>query len=235
MSSKGPGRPPGRSQKGRARERHLYETALRLFAQQGYTQTTLRQIARAADVSPGLMYRYFDGKEAVVLRLYTELSVSYAARVGTSPQSWSDGVSEAVQESLAVLAPHRPLLQSLMGILVSPADGGVFSEDTRAARARVMQAFERAVTQATDAPSTAIQRPLARLCYLGHLGVILFWLLDRSEQQKATERLVEGIRRHLGRVRWMLRLPGAQRLLGSLDEVVWSGLLGDQHRSEPVL
>ena len=231
MSPKGPGRPRGRSEKGIARETYLYETALHLFDQQGYEQTTLRQIARAAGVSPGLMYRYFDGKQSVVLRLYTELSLTYAARVGTAPQSWAAGVAQAVEDSLAVLTPHRSVLQALMGVLVSPARGGLFSEDTKSARVRVMGAFERAVMHATDAPSAELQRPLARLCYLGHLAVILFWLLDRSHDQHASARLVGGIRRYLGRAHWLLRLPGAHRALTSLDGVVWSGLLGHSPRS----
>jgi len=161
-----------------------------------------------------------------VLRLYTELSTTYAARIGTAPQSWSVGVVGALQESLDVLAPHRPLLQSLMGVLVSSRSGGLFSDDTRAARLRVMGAFERVVLCATDAPGEGLRLPLARLCYLGHLGVILFWLLDRSAHQSATARLVGGIEKHLGRTRWLLRLPGSQRALGALDEVVWAGLLG---------
>lgn len=235
MTSKGPGRPRGRSDKGIARETALYNTALSLFAQHGYERTTLRQIARAAGVSPGLMYRYFDSKQSVVLRFYTELSLAYAARVGTVPQSWSEGVAQAIEESLAVLAPHRCLLQSMMGVLVSPSAGGLFSEDTQIARLRVMGAFEQAVMTATDAPRADLQRPLARLCYLGHLAVILFWLLDRSEKRHATERLVGGIRQHLGRAVWLLRMPGARRVLDSLDGVVWSGLLGDRPRSAPRL
>ena len=226
MSGMKPGRPPGRSEKGRAREALLYDTALRLFAEQGYEATTLRQIAKAADVSPGLMYRYFDGKQAVVLRLYTELSTTYAAQVGTAPRPWADGVSGALEESLRVLGPHRTLLQSLMGVLVSSGEGGLFSNATREARLRVMGAFERAVSVAPDAPGTGLQMPFARLCYLGHLAVILFWLLDRSPDQGATQRLVAGIGRNLGRTRWLLRLPGAARVLGALDDVVWAGLLG---------
>ena len=226
MASRGPGRPTGRSDKGRAREALLYETALRLFAEQGYAQTTLRQIARAAGVSPSLMYRYFDRKQALVLRLYTELSTTYADRVGTEPQPWAVGVSAALRESLTVLGPHRALLQSLIGVLVSPGEDGLFSPTTMAARRRVMGAFERAVLQAPDAPSRALLQPLARLCYLGHLGVILFWLLDRSAGQRATERLVGGIERNLGRSRWLLRLPGAGRLLRPLEAVLWEGLVG---------
>lgn len=233
MSSRRPGRPTGRSDKGRAREAHLYETALRLFAEQGYAQTTLRQIARAAGVSPGLVYRYFDAKQAIVLRLYTELSTTYADRVATAPAPWATGVVGALEESLAVLGPHRALLRALMGVLVSPGEGGLFSAATAPARERVMGAFTRAVCAATDAPSTALGPSLARLCYLGHLGVILFWLLDRSTEQRATRRLVDGIGRHLGRVRWLLRLPGATGLLGALDGVVWEGLLGEAATPHP--
>ncbi|HCH63934.1 MAG TPA: TetR/AcrR family transcriptional regulator, partial [Deltaproteobacteria bacterium] len=163
MAERKAGRPPGRSAKGRAREAALYETALRLFAEQGYEATTLRQIAQAAGVSAGLMYRYFGGKQAVVLRLYTELSTTYSARVGAVPQPWAAGVAEALAESLAVLGPHRSLLQSLMGVLVSPGEGGIFSEATRDARRRVMDAFERAVCTAPDAPGTGLRLPLARL------------------------------------------------------------------------
>lgn len=220
------GRPAGRTDKGRAREAHLYRVALRLFAEQGYASTTLRAIARTAGVSPGLMYRYFDSKEAVVLRLYTELSSEYASQVGAEAQPWAVAVADAMDASLTVLGPHRSLLRSLTGVLVSTGDSGLFSPATSEARLRVQQAFERAILEAPDAPAPAIGRPLARLCYLGHLGLLLFWLLDRSDGQGATSRLVSGIRRLLPRARWLLRLPGAPSMLHSLDEIIWEGLLG---------
>lgn len=45
----------------------IQAAALHLFAKQGYSQTTVEQIARAADVSPSTFFRYFKTKEAVVL------------------------------------------------------------------------------------------------------------------------------------------------------------------------
>jgi AcrR family transcriptional regulator len=41
---------------------------LRLFGEQGYHDTTIEQIAEAAEVSPSTFFRYFPTKEDVVLR-----------------------------------------------------------------------------------------------------------------------------------------------------------------------
>jgi AcrR family transcriptional regulator len=45
----------------------IQEHALRLFRDQGYHETTVEQIAAAAEVSPSTFFRYFPTKEDVVL------------------------------------------------------------------------------------------------------------------------------------------------------------------------
>ena len=45
----------------------IQEHALRLFREQGYNETTVEQIAEAAEVSPSTFFRYFGTKEDVVV------------------------------------------------------------------------------------------------------------------------------------------------------------------------
>lgn len=45
------------------RRSELLSTAMRLFAEEGYDNVSVRAVARAAGVAPGLAYHYFDSKQ----------------------------------------------------------------------------------------------------------------------------------------------------------------------------
>ena len=225
---RGRGRPRGESAQGAAARQHLYETAVRLITTRGYHATTLRDIAREADVSVGLLYRYFPSKQSVIVALYDQLSQEFVthATAAMSSGKWRDRFLVALRGSLEVLQPHRATLGALIPVLVGDPDDGVFGERMAFSRARVQRVFEEAVTAASDSPSPALAGALGRLLYLFHLGVLLWWLLDKSPRQRATHGLTALVAQMLPSAALALRLPAMKRFITGVDGLVRSGLSG---------
>ena len=221
------GRPPGQSAQGAAARDRLYQTAIRMISNRGYEATTLRDIAREAGVSVGLLYRYFPGKQAVIIALYEELSRDFARDAATmKPGKWRDRVLFALDTSLRVLRPHRTTLRALIPVLVGDPDDGVVAAGTAFSRLRVQQVFESAVAGAADAPNPPVAAALGRLLYLVHLAVLLWWLLDKTPKQRTTDALVALTQQLLPSAALTLRLPPIRRFVVAMDELLREGLFG---------
>jgi AcrR family transcriptional regulator len=222
------GRPSGQTEQGLAARQRLYETALRLIAERGFEQTTLREVAAAADVSVGLLYRYFPSKQAVVLALYDELSAEQAVRAQSiSKGKWRDRFLSTLESSLDVLRPHRTTLSALIPVLVSNAPDGLFSSTTAFSRERVQRTFQDAVLGASDAPKPEVAAALGRLLYLIHLAVILWWLLDKSTNQRATRALIDLLKKVLPAAAMTLKLPKAGNFILAGDRLFQEALVGE--------
>ena len=221
------GRPPGQTAQGAAAKDRLYAIALRMIATRGYDATTLRDIAAEAGVSVGLLYRYFPNKRAVIVALYDELSADFVRQAASMPAGkWRDRFTFALAMSLGALKPYRLPLRGLAPVLVGDADDNVFAPRMAFSRARVQGVFERAVAGAADAPSPPLAAALGRLLYLMHLAVLLWWLLDKTTNQRATTALVGLAERLLPSAALTLRLPPVRRFVLGVDELIREGLFG---------
>jgi AcrR family transcriptional regulator len=219
------GRPPGPTSQGAAARDRLYAIAMRLIAERGYEATTLRDIAKEAGVSVGLLYRYFPGKQAVVIALYDQLSAEYARQAADMhPGKWRDRFLFALKTSLHVLEPHRVALRALTPVLVGDPADGIFTATTAFSRLRVQRVFEDAITGASDAPKQPLAESLGRLLYLVHLAVLLWWLLDKSPRRRATAALVSLTQQVLPSAALALRVPPVRRFVISADELLREAL-----------
>lgn len=91
----------------RERKKHqtalaLHEAALRLFAEHGFQETTVEEIADAADVSARTFFRYYVSKEAVVFADEGERREVWAKTLHDRP--WSEPVLDSLREASIGLA-----------------------------------------------------------------------------------------------------------------------------------
>jgi AcrR family transcriptional regulator len=226
------GRPAGRTAEGEATRLRLYGAAIALIDERGYEAATLRDVATRARVSPALLYRYFPNKRAVVVALYDQLSEAFARHASHMPRGkWRDRFVFALELSLRTLGPHRVTLRALAPVMVGDADENVFAQNATLSRKRVQSIFQEAVVGATDAPKRPLAESLGHILYLAHLGVILWWLLDRSPGQRATKALVALIRQVLPSAALALELRPVRGFVQSADALFREGLLGDDLQS----
>lgn len=74
-----------RERKKQRTRRTIAEAALRLFAERGYEETTIADIAAAADVSPRTFFSYFPSKEDVVFAEMDERLAEVRSRIAECP------------------------------------------------------------------------------------------------------------------------------------------------------
>jgi TetR/AcrR family transcriptional regulator len=83
----------------------LLDVSLELFVRKGYAGTTVRDIAKGARVSPGLMFHYFPSKDAL-LQAHVRLmaagieSVAQQLRYSTQPLDTFRSIAHATLQSL---------------------------------------------------------------------------------------------------------------------------------------
>jgi AcrR family transcriptional regulator len=214
--------------KGERTRQRILEAALALFVEEGYEGATLRGIAARAGCSPALAYRYFSRKEDLVLALYDRLAGELAAEVAGLPRGRvGERFSAAMRSHLGRLAPYRRVLGALFGVATDPKSGvGCFGAGTRGVRGQMQAAFVGVVTGARDAPREPHAGRLAVLLYGAHMGIVLFWLLDRTPEQRATGTILRVAGELLTWARPLLVLPPLAGMLARLTVAIEAVLGG---------
>jgi AcrR family transcriptional regulator len=227
--------PEERTAKSEATRERILETARALFAAKGYAETTMREIAKEANCSLGLAYRYFETKDAMVLALYERLVVEFAEEVRALPsgplaQRWS----QATRGDIARLEAHRGALMGLTSAGLAPGrETQVLGGATTGVRRNMLTLFLGLVTEARDAPKGEIAEALATLFYALHLLLVFFWLQDPTPNQKTTHALIDFGEEMLGRLRLLLRLPWTGNALTRLADILAPLLYGSVSAEPP--
>jgi len=189
--------------------RRIYEAALELFREKGFEQTTMRDIAAKAGVALGGAYYYFASKEAIVLAFYHEMQESSHEAILEAISGHTklkDRIRVVMEKRFELLAPNRKFCDALFRHAPDSKDPlSPFSDETRSIRERSIDHL-RTEVEGSDVKVPADLKPqLPYLLWLYQMGLILFWLYDRSPRQQRTQKLME---KSLGLLVGLLRIAG---------------------------
>jgi AcrR family transcriptional regulator len=130
---------PGLRERKKQRTRETIErVALRLFDQRGYANTTLEDIAEAADVSRGTIFSYFDSKEDILF-----------------------GEETTRLEQLEQMLEHRPGGTSTIDTLLEFIHDIPFADERIRLRNKILSSEEEALQDRRRARTARLERMIA--------------------------------------------------------------------------
>jgi AcrR family transcriptional regulator len=187
-----PGTPSQRAASEETR-RHILDTALGLFREKGFEETTMRDIASRADVSLGAAYYYFESKEAIVGAYYESVQHSHQLLARETFARGGDlraRLRVALHAKIDIMQEDRRFLRALFRYGGDPDHPlSWFGKATREQRQLSTNVFaeviekERLPDDVRDAAPTIL--------WALHMGILLYFLYDASPQQRRTRRLID--------------------------------------------
>jgi len=172
----------------------ILEAALSVFRAHGFEKATMREIAAEAGVAVGAAYYYFDSKEALVMAFYERSQREMQAEIVAAldhAKTLDARLRAIISRKFSYFAPNRRLLSALTAHTDPEHPLSPFSKETAAIREEDIAAFERAVSESGVKLPPSVAPYLARLLWMYQMGLILFWVYDKSESQTKTMALYE--------------------------------------------
>jgi AcrR family transcriptional regulator len=124
------------------RQQQILQAAARVFAKKGFESATIREVARAARVSEGSIYRYFKNKQDLLVHLPRQfiqppIEAFRAASMSTDspPPSPEELLLSILQNMVAAITHNRELMRVLFTSLPT------MDEATRATYIREVPAY----------------------------------------------------------------------------------------------
>jgi AcrR family transcriptional regulator len=176
--------------------KRILKVSQKQFAQQGFEQTTTRDIARDANIAVGTLFNYFPTKESIVENLVNEGCVRaaerFAAELGRNGQKDSATLEEELFAHVAVvlreLKPYRKYLPVVLETTLSPLATN-HSGDHISFRAAHLEIVSQILLR--HAPQDATSPTAIQLYWTLYTGVLVFWASDSSPRQEDSLALLD--------------------------------------------
>jgi AcrR family transcriptional regulator len=178
-----------------ATRRQILETALALFRERGFEETTMRDVAARVGVSLGAAYYYFPSKEAIVGAYYDHVQQEHATRCREAfgrAGTLRDRLRAALHTKVDIMQGDRRLLRALFRYGGDPEHPlSWFGPATRPHRELSIALF--AESLAAERLPADVRDVAPTLLWALHMGVLLFFVHDASPEQRRTRRLIDAV------------------------------------------
>ncbi len=173
----------------------ILETALEMFRERGYDETTMRAIAEKAGVSLGNAYYYFHSKEYLIQAFYHRTHEEHVAAVLPlleKQQTLKSRLLTVMQQKIVTLAPYHQFAGEVFKTAANPESPlNPFAPASDPVRQASIQLFEQVVEGTVARIPKDMRAELPYLLWVYHMGIILFWIHDRSPGSRRTNRMID--------------------------------------------
>ena len=210
--------------------RHLLDTALALFREQGFDATTMRDVAARSGLSLGSAYYYFKSKEAIVGAYYDYVQQEHLTRAREAFAAAPDlrgRIRAALHTKIDIMQADQRLLRALFRYGGDPDHALTwFGPASREQRRLSREVFAEAI--AGERLPDDVREVTPTLLWTLHMGILLYFVYDGSARQARTRRLIDAAVDIVVDAKRLATLPllrpVRRRVLGVLRE---AGLLPD--------
>jgi AcrR family transcriptional regulator len=184
-----------KTSKGSETRARILESALNLFLERGYEETTMRAVAEAADVSLGNAYYYFESKEQLVQAFYERSHREHVER-SAPPLATERDFRRRLLATLSAKIDTSEPYHRFSGVLFRSAADPLsplnpFSGASAEVREEAVALMGEVVDGSTLDPPADLRAELPYLLWLYEMGIILFWIFDTSRDRARTRTLVD--------------------------------------------
>ncbi len=166
-----------------------------MFREHGYEAATMRAIAHEAGVSVGNAYYYFPSKQHLVQAYHErskELHERAARAVLETEKDFERRLAGVLRARLDTMQPEKEFATAFFRYAADPGSPlSPFSPESSAARAASTALYAEALGGSSMKVAPELRDELPELLWLYQMGVVLFWVHDRSLRGRRTYLLAD--------------------------------------------
>jgi AcrR family transcriptional regulator len=173
----------------------ILETALEMFRERGYDETTMRAVAQKAGVSLGNAYYYFHSKEYLIQAFYQRLNDSHDAAALPAlehEKTLKARLLTMMRTKIETMEPYHQFAGVLFKTAANPRSPlNPFGDESDPVREASIQLFEKVLEGEKVRIPKDLRTELPYLLWVYSMGIVLFWIHDQSPRRRRTHRLID--------------------------------------------